>query len=154
MNTIIKGSAKEEKKRSVIKQSTLSEDKKSLIVGTVKSDLWETPKWLLRHYKNHFDPCPPNPIADGRLIEWKSPSFVNPPYSNAETWVDKAIMEQRKGIDVVMLLKVDPSTGWYRKLIEAKAHIAYFNERIYFSGTKGSNRPNFASMLVFLEGNR
>ncbi len=104
----------------------------------------------MEHFKNHFDPCPANPEFDGLLINWRTPAFVNPPYSSPNLWVDKAIQEQNKGVDVVMLVRCDPSTKWYKKLIEAGSHIAYFNERLKFSESKGS--PNFASMLVFLEG--
>ena len=65
-------------------------------------------------------------------------------------WVDKTLKEQKRGVDVVMLLRCDPSTEWYKKLVEAGGRFAYFNERLKFSESKGS--PNFASMLVFLEG--
>ena len=116
------------------------------------NDKWKTPKWLFKHFKNHFDPCPTKPKFDGFKIEWKSPSFVNPPYSNPLPWVLKAIKESEKGVDVVMLLRVDPSTNWYRLLIESKARICYFNERLKFSDAKGSS--NFSSMLVYLEGSK
>ena len=49
---------------------------------------------------------------------------------------------------IVMLLRVDTSTKWFAKLIEAKAHFIWFGERLKFTGT-GS--PNFASMLAVLE---
>jgi hypothetical protein len=117
------------------------------------SDLCNTPKWLKEHFVNHFDPCPENPSFDGLSIDWKSPSFVNPPYSEPLKWVVKAIEENKKGVKVVLLLKVDPSTKWYRYLVEANGHFAYFNERLSFvhqinGEFKSSN--NFASMLVYL----
>ena len=116
---------------------------------TKQSDLWETPDWLMVHFKNHFDPCPPNPTFDGLKVDWKDPTYCNPPYSNPEPWVKKAIEERRKGVNVVMLLRVDPSTRWYRLLMEEKnIYITFFNRRIKFKGARGS--PNFASMLVFL----
>jgi len=114
------------------------------------SDLWRTPIWLMKHYKNHFDPCPFEHKVDGLMRDWRSPAYVNPPYSKPRAWVEKAIEQQNKGVDVVMLLRVDSSTKWYRMLMEADAHIFYSNERLKFSESKGS--PNFASMLVFLEG--
>lgn len=58
-------------------------------------------------------------------------------------------------MDVVMLLKVDPSTCWYKRLIEADAHFAYFNERLAFIHQKKgefSSSNNFANMLVYIEG--
>jgi len=113
------------------------------------SDNWQTPEWLMEHFRNHFDPCPADPTFNGLEIEWKNPTYVNPPYSNPLPWVKKAIEESKKGVNVVMLLRVDPSTKWYRLLMELPdVYIAYFNRRIKFKGANGS--PNFASMLVFI----
>jgi hypothetical protein len=115
-----------------------------------KSDLWKTPMWLLNHFKGHFDPCPSNHSFDGLSIEWLSPAFVNPPYSNPLLWIRKSIEQQQKGCDVVLLLRVDVSTEWYKLLIESDCHIAYLNERLRFQGS--DNSPNFCSMLVYLKG--
>jgi len=117
----------------------------------VKDD-WETPDWLMKHFKGHFDPCPNHPDFDWLRSDWKSPAFVNPPYSSPKEWVEKAIEQSKKGISVVMLLRVDVSTEWYKLLIEQGAHIAFFNERIHFKGSHGS--PNFCSMLVYLNGGK
>jgi len=112
-------------------------------------DNWNTPEWLMRHFCRCYDPCPEVPLEDGLKCDWSSPAYVNPPYSEPKKWIMKAIEQQRKGVDVVMLLRVDASTGWYKMLIEAGAHIAYFNERLHFSGSV--NGPPFCSMLAFLE---
>jgi peptide methionine sulfoxide reductase MsrA len=115
------------------------------------NDFWKTPNWLIEHFFNHYDPCPVNPQFNGLNTEWNSPAFVNPPYSKViKEWVKKAIRERERGIDVVMLLRVDVSTEWYKLLVEANAHFCYFNERLHFDESKAS--PNFCSMLVFLEG--
>jgi hypothetical protein len=111
-------------------------------------DNWQTPNWLIKHFEKSFDPCPINPSFNGLEIDWQNPSFVNPPYSNPLPWVKKAIEQKQKGIKIVMLLRVDTSTEWYKLLMEQNPHIAFFNERIRFKGSKGS--PNFCSMLVFL----
>jgi len=119
------------------------------------SDNWGTPDWLMEHFKEHFDPCPSNPDFNGLEIDWESPAYVNPPYSEPEKWVRKAIKEQEKGVDVVMLLKADPSTNWYRKLLENGASIAFFNDRLRFIDPKDGNPKSgarFPSMLVFLKG--
>ena len=113
------------------------------------NDCWNTPNWIKEHFKNHFDPCPEKPIFDGLSIDWSSPAFVNPPYSKPILWIKKAIEQQKKGVDIVMLLRVDVSTEWYKLLVEADAHFAYFNERLRFS--ESTNSPNFCSMLVYLE---
>lgn len=113
-----------------------------------EKDNWETPDWLTEHFRGHFDPCPSNPSFNGLKVDWKSPTYINPPYSNPLPWVEKAFIEAKKGIKIVMLLRCDPSTVWYRKLIEGKAIISFFNPRFRFKKAEGS--PNFAVMLVFL----
>lgn len=116
-------------------------------------DNWKTPSWLKVFFNMYYDPCllETNTIhmVDNLGSDWSSPAFVNPPYSNPLPWVKKAIQEASKGIDVVMLLKVDPSTELYKCLIEYPgSHFCYFNERLKFDDGKGS--ANFPSMLVFL----
>lgn len=113
------------------------------------NDNYATPLWLMEHFKNHFDPCPLNADFDGLKIEWKSPTFVNPPYSDPLAWVIKAIEQSKKGVSVVMLLRIDVSTKFYKLIMEQNPHIAFFNERLHFNELKQS--PNFSSMLVYLE---
>lgn len=110
---------------------------------------WETPRWLMEHFKNHYDPCPLNHDFDGLKCNWESPAFVNPPYSSPLEWVEKAIEENKKGCKVALLLRVDVSTKFYRRIMEQNPHVLFFNERLKFSESKES--PNFSSMLVFLE---
>ena len=55
--------------------------------------------------KNAYDPCPyPESEIDGLTVDWKSPAYVNPPFSKALLWVKKAIEESKKGVDVYMML--------------------------------------------------
>ena len=112
------------------------------------TDNWNTPIWLKDVFGNFFDPCPKNPTQDGLAMEWGEVFFMNPPYSNPLPWVQKAIEETKKGKSGVLLLKVDPSTRWYKMLVENDAHFTYFNERLHYSESKAANFP---SMLVFLE---
>jgi len=115
------------------------------------TDNWGTPKWIMKTYEGWFDPCPLNPdfIVDGLNIEWKEKTFVNPPYSKPLPWVQKAIEENKKGKYIVLLLKVDCSTKWYKALVEAKAHFIWFAERLKYNDC--GKTPNFPSMLVILE---
>ncbi len=86
--------------------------------------------------------------TDGLKIEWGDKTYVNPPYSNPLPWVEKAIEENKKGHMIVMLLRVDTSTKWFAKLIEAKAQILWINGRLkHHTGSSA----NFASMLVILK---
>lgn len=99
----------------------------------------------------HFDhdPCPLNPeglrTVDG-LGDWGTSNYVNPPYSDKEPWIRKAIEEQRKGHLTVMLLPVDTSTAWFHDLILPNcAEIRYLRGRLTFPGNK---RPAaFPSMV-------
>lgn len=111
------------------------------------NDNYKTPQWVLEMFKDYFDPCPfnPNPTIDGLSLEWKDRTFVNPPYSNTEGWVDKAIEENMKGKFIVMLLRMDTSTGWFRKLKEHGANFWVSWDRLHFT-----KRAPFPSILVIL----
>ena len=112
------------------------------------NDNYKTPEWLMFLFKDFYDPCPlnPNPEIDGLKIEWKGKTYVNPPYSNPLPWVEKAIEENKKGKYIILLLKLDCSTKWFRLLIEAGAHILFVNERIKFNG-KAAPFPNTLFIL-------
>ena len=111
-------------------------------------DDYNTPKWLMDVFDGWFDPCPNNPNFDGLIMDWKEKNYVNPPYSNPLPWVEKAIEENKKGKRVVMLLRVDTSTKWFAKLVEANAHFFFASGRLHYSDL--NKPPNFASMLVVL----
>jgi len=112
-------------------------------------DNYATDKWLMEIFGDWYDPCPlnPTPETDGLLLDWKDKTYVNPPYSTPLKWVEKAIEENKKGKTIVMLLRVDTSTKWFAKLIEAKAHILWINKRLKHNTGKPANFP---SMLVIL----
>ena len=77
-------------------------------------------------FENWFDPCPYNPNfdIDGLNVEWVGNVFVNPPYSNVTPWIKRAIDHHNKtGHTVVMLLKHDSSTKWFRLIHENGGHI-------------------------------
>ena len=111
------------------------------------SDNYPTPKWLLDVFDGWYDPCPLNPTFDGLKTEWEQRTYVNPPYSEPLKWVEKAIEESKKGKTVVMLMRVDTSTKWFAKLVEADAEFLWFHRRVKFT----DSAPNFASMLVILK---
>lgn len=126
---------------------------------TKNKDSWATPKWIMEIFGDWFDPCPLNynPQVDGLNIEWKDKTYVNPPYSSPIKWVEKAIEENKKGKTIVLLLKVDTSTKWYMKLVEANANILFVHKRLKFRNPKGNNDEKspagFPSMLVILNKN-
>ena len=83
---------------------------------------WLTPPELLKELNKEFnfdfDPCPyPKPENfDGLTNEWGKSSYVNPPFGavihdgkkkGVTAWVRKALAEQEKGKDVVLVYPLD-----------------------------------------------
>lgn len=114
------------------------------------NDNWATPGWLMKVFRDWYDPCPNNPTHNGLSTDWRERTYVNPPYSKPLPWVKKAIEESKKGKMIVMLMRMDTSTEWFKLLQEANAHFLWFNGRLKFSDT--GKPANFPSMLVILEG--
>jgi len=114
----------------------------------MSNDNYATPNWIKSLFNDYLDPCPlnPTPEIDGLSIEWKDKTYVNPPYSNPLPWVLKAIEENKKGKTIVLLLKLDCSTRWYKELMNADAHILFINERVKFNG----KAPPFCNMVAVL----
>ena len=127
-------------------------------------DKWTTDSWIQAIFpledETWFDPCPidyhPNTHDDGLTLNWCAEvnkqmsvgAFVNPPYSDPLAWVKKAIQENKNGLTVVMLLKHDSSTEWYRLLHEAGARMMMINRRLKYGSSRGAAFP---SLLVVLE---
>jgi hypothetical protein len=116
------------------------------------NDEYQTPNWI-KHglFVNWFDPCPLRskaPLQDGLTIEWVDCTFVNPPYSQPLPWVEKAILENKKGKTVALLLKHDSSTRWYKLLHQAGAHFLMPASRLHFSNKKTA--APFPSIIAIL----
>jgi len=135
------------------------------------SDHYQTDDWIMRIFIDYYDPCPYNRIfdpkkhLDGLKLKWDEEVedgwfdgeynheyhgiFINPPYSNPYPWVLKAI-ETKKNypkINIVMLLKNDSSTKYYRKLHENNANFLFPYGRLKYN--TGKSAP-FSSVLVVL----
>ena len=112
-------------------------------------DSYETPDWIMKYFKDWFDPCPldPNPKIDGLKLDWPDKTYINPPYSKPRPWVTKAIEEAKKGKRIIMLLKADTSTKVFSDLMTAGARVAFIHGRVKFN-VKGP--ATFPSMLVYL----
>lgn len=115
---------------------------------TNNSDLWQTPKTLYQWFieKGWFDPCPSNPTFNGLEIEWKELNFVNPPYSEIDKWVDKAIEESKKQKESTLLIPARTDTMWFKKLYDHGVLIQLLNGRLKFND--GKYVAPFPSMLV------
>ena len=109
----------------------------------------QTPTWFLRKlyqvFDFDFDPCPIDPDFDGLKVEWGKRNYVNPPYSKKQEWIEKALIEQKKGKFSLMLLPVDTSTKWFLDLIEPNRQIIWIHRRLNLDN---GYHPDHASMLA------
>ena len=68
---------------------------------TRDSDNYATPqkfyKKLDAEFNFDFDPCPLRSQTDGLVIGWNGNIYINPPYSNIEPFLHKAIAEIKVG---------------------------------------------------------
>jgi hypothetical protein len=124
------------------------------------SDEWCTPKDLAMDL-GHFmiDPCSNErshiraetvcmlPI-DGLADDWRHWSvYVNPPYSNVMPWARKLAAHQGPWC---ALVKLDPSTAWWRELVLSGASWSPFRKRVAFERPdKPPLTANFPSALVW-----
>ena len=96
---------------------------------------WLTPDDLMKELNDEFnfdfDPCPyPKPEDfDGLTNEWGKSNYVNPPFGSIihegkkkgpTAWVRKAIAENEKGKEVVLVYPIDK---WILMMIKAGAEI-------------------------------
>lgn len=144
------------------------------------SDCWRTPKWLADALgRFDLDPCsgPGSHIRaafcylpewqDGLVAAWDVPGktpgktsvFVNPPYSDPGPWAARLAAHDGPW---VALVKLDPTTAWWRALIQSErdggrrtygTRVAAFKRRIRFEPPVGYEGPvmtaNFPSALVW-----
>jgi len=108
----------------------------------------ETPKWLYDKLNKEFDfnldPCPIKPSFDGLKIRWYGNVYVNPPYNNIPTWLEKAKRELPNCNTIVFLLPVDTSTKWFHNYIVNKGRIRFIKGRLKFD----KKPAPFASMII------
>lgn len=100
--------------------------------------------------KNYYDPCPTKPQFDGLKTEWKKYNFVNPPYSQIKTWIQKALTEKQKGKTSILLIPARTDTQWFRTLIENNVTIMFIQGRLHFN--ESAPAP-FPSMFVKITPN-
>lgn len=56
-------------------------------------------------------------------INWAA--YMNPPFSEAETWTKKASTEAAKGLVIIGCVKDAPDTNWYQQHVEQQATAIY-----------------------------
>lgn len=110
----------------------------NILYATTVNDTIATPVELYndldQHFHFDFDPCPlnPDPEFDGLQCEWGERNFINPPFSNVEAWIRKAVST---GKLCVMLFPARTMNEYWRELVWPHAdRIYFFQRRITFVG--------------------
>lgn len=84
-----------------------------------------------------FDPCPPDPTFDGLEIAWHDWNYVNPPFREAERWIDKGKAEGKKAF---FLLPLRASRRWFADRLVRMATVSVLCQPVRFAGYR-SNFP-------------
>jgi len=129
---------------------------------------WLTPPDLMEDFHEEFnfdhDACPfPKPEDyDGLTSEWGTSTYVNPPFGSImhngkkkgpTAWVRKAIAEQEKGKDVVLVF---PTDKWIHYLLNAGAEMRSLGDVRWCAtedGSKGKGIGRF-TMAFILRGKK
>lgn len=125
-----------------------------------KTDDWSTPKWLYDELDKRFhfdmDPCPLRSLNDGLNKDWVGSIFINPPYSNIKSFLEKGIEELEKGNAkvCVFLLAARTDTKWFHTYLYLKSNveIIFIKGRLRFGDQK--NSAPFPSMIVVIHKNK
>jgi hypothetical protein len=135
--------------------------------ATGAPDEWGTPAEILDPIYKHFgriglDPCGNQSRLlqadrtvllpdDGILADWNERGlvFVNPPYSNCARWMWKATQSPAEGggDEIVALLPVRTSAGWWKQYIWPADVILFYGKRVKYHGAKYT--APFHSALVY-----
>lgn len=128
--------------------------------GKEKKEFWLTPpdiyKALDEEFNFDFDPCPyPWNGVDGTEIEWGQSTYCNPPFCKEDgkngkgptAFINKAIEENKKGKDVVMILNTQ---SYINKLIEAGAELRSMGRVRWISGKTGESWKSPACTTLFI----
>lgn len=122
-----------------------------------ETDVWLTPLNLLSRFGEYdFDPSPFKGHktakvlceGDGLKEKWFGKVWLNPPYSEAEVWVDKLI---EHGFGSALLFSRTGSK-WMQKAMRSADNICFIKGRISFmrpDGTFGHNAGADSLLLNF-----
>lgn len=136
------------------------------------SDKFGTPFPLFERLSEEYgpfslDPCP-NPkhllplignfpvtpgVTDGLTLSWEGRRvYVNPPYTNIEPWVRKAVRSVEKkpfSTCIVMLLPAKTDSQWFNFAARNASHIRFITGRLRYAG--GASSARFPSMIVVFD---
>ena len=75
-------------------------------------------------------------------------AWLNPPFSDIEPWVMKAVSEAKKGANIVMLVPSSVGSNWWKEWVDRQAYISHLNGRLTFVGADGPY-PKDCSLLLY-----
>lgn len=97
------------------------------------------------------------PVDGLKVSEWRTADtiFIHPPYSKVLPWAERAVKAAAGGAEVLMLIKLDPSTKWWAELAKQREGVDVlwwpFTKRLAFEiGGVPQAGDNFCSALVYL----
>ena len=122
------------------------------VVFSSASDEWATPADTYAALNAEFgfrdDPCPLGGSENGLMREWKSPCYVNPPYSDIPSFMEKAWMEHEAGKTVVLLVPARTDTRWWHRYAMRASEIRFIKGRLRFGNAKNS-APFPSAVVIF-----
>jgi len=119
--------------------------------GKTDTDIHGTPQWLFDALDKEFgftlDPCSDGTNAkcsrffteddNGLLQDWGTETvFVNPPYSDCESWMLKAYKAAQNGATCVCLVPSRTDTNWWHRYA-MKGEIRFLRGRLKFGDADG-----------------
>lgn len=136
---------------------------------------WMTPQWFRKFVEHRYEveqPCVDVAATDsnkfgltrcndGLVDDWFDRSDVlvwcNPPFSEMDLWVDKALSERHmlhRHQHILLLTPNSTDTKWWRKLVERGAGVCHFiTPRVgFYHPDEKSDRPGFGCVLWELTG--
>ncbi len=135
-----------------------------------EKDVWRTPQWLIdgiEKYKNiSLDPCAGAETEigdinyrledgdDGLQEEWFGTVFVNPPFTQKNEWLSKAL-DERENTDLIMFLtpdSTDVQSWWHGKIVPNADYVWFSYGRMnYIDPDKGevdnTQKPTFGTAI-------
>lgn len=124
---------------------------------------WATPRTLFealnREFHFELDVCAtrqttmtPYWLETGALepdVCWTpSPAWMNPPFRNIASWIEKAAREARLGTTVVCLLPSRTDTRWWHDYVLPFGEIRFLRGRLNFDDQSPRGRAPFPSVIV------
>lgn len=89
-----------------------------------------TPPWLMGLFVGFHDPCP---LGATQIIEPPPfvPIYVNPPFSEGEVWIERAIKWHQEGHYVALLIPMESSTLKVKRILQYGVNRIYFEKRVW-----------------------